>query len=66
MAFGKHIRREGLDEKDFEFFGDEFLKEAGVNNAITRVRMRRRISEHFQAQAMLIPSPPAPSLVLRV
>ena len=49
IAFGRRIMQEGrFDEKDLEFFSDESLKEHGVTNALTRVRMRRRISQHFK------------------
>jgi hypothetical protein len=37
-----------VDEEDLEFFTDGLLKELGVTDAITRVRMLRRISEHFK------------------
>jgi hypothetical protein len=46
--FGAGIRKQRqFEEKHLEFFTDDLLKETGVTNAITRVRMLRRISEHF-------------------
>jgi len=47
-VFGEGMRRGLFDEGDLEFFSDEALKEAGVERAISRARMLRRIRDHFK------------------
>ena len=42
------MQRGIFDEGDLQFFSDESLKEAGVERAITRSRMLRRIHDHFK------------------
>ena len=47
-AFGEAMRVEAFDDLDLEFFSDEALKKAGIENAITRAKMLRRIRDHFK------------------
>jgi hypothetical protein len=47
-GFTETMQLRGFSEPDLKFFKDEALKEAGVESAITRARMLRRIHDHFK------------------
>ena len=48
VVLGEGMRRGLFDDGDLEFFTDEALKEAGIERAISRARMLRRIRDHFK------------------
>ena len=50
LAFSTVMMRENIKVADLEFFTDDHLKSAGIENPFTRAKMLSDIKAHFSSQ----------------